>query len=138
MSPERRNDGIRKRPSRGWAKHERERKASERREGVISQQEKAKQFAVPSWEEMSQIFELRMYNDEVQYVRYFKHRGILREFYDGVYKMATGQGTDDRNKFMERYTSPSSKDYNPRLIDELSGHLSLIRDTLIKPGRRRR
>ncbi len=109
------------------------------RRAPVTRQERINQFALPSWEEMSGIFKYTMYNNNhEQYTLYLKHRGVIREFYEAMYDMATGKGTKKRNEFTKNYTQdPESEKYNPDLIDRLSPHLRLVRDKLIKPVKRK-
>ena len=139
MPPERQPE--RKRPSHGWAVHERRRKAEERKSQptqIVGQTERINKFATPSWEDMSGKFRFTMYNNPKLYTLYLKHRSVIREFYTAIYDMATGRGTEKRDEFIRDYTQKEdSEKYNPELIDKLAPHLSLVRDTLIKSTQRR-
>lgn len=132
MSPERQPE--RKRPSKGWAKHERNRKAEERRAQallVTSIEDRINRFALPSWERMEGIIELRMHNNSEQYVLSLKHRRVLREFYDARYAIATGGDKALYEEFIDKYGEKE------KLMSDLTPHFTLIRDSIAPPRPRR-
>lgn len=133
MSPE--TSPERKRLSKGFRKHIRSEKAEERRSQPLAQpigrEERITRFAIPSWEKMEGIIKLRMHNNPNLYTLSFKHRGILREFYDARYAIATG---GDRTLYEEFFKTHNE---NEELLVLLTPHFELIRDTISPPRPKR-
>jgi hypothetical protein len=127
MSPE----IERKRPSKGWRIHERNRKAEERRNKPLGQEERIVRFAIPSWEKMEGIIELRMHNNPELYTLSIKHRGVIREFYDARYAIATKGNWELYEKFFDKYSE------NERLMKALEPHFTLTRDSINPPHPKR-
>ena len=125
MSPERQLD--KKRPSKGWRIHERRRKAEERRTNPLGQEEKIVIFAIPSWEKMEGTIELRMHNNPELYTLSLKHRGVLKEFYDARYAIATNGKWELYEKFIDNYSE------NQKIMNLLSPHFTLIKDSITPP-----
>lgn len=113
----------RTRPSHGWAIHERNRKARERRE-------QQPLTTLPSWEITWGKIDLLTHNNQEQSDLVSKNRSVIKEAFDGLYDLAAGKGSKKRDRFMRRYTqNKKSKTYNPELIDSLSPYISLMRDS---------
>lgn len=132
MSPERQPE--RKRPSVGWRKHERNRKAGERRNQplqAVSAEDRINRFALPSWERIEGKIELTMHNNADQYTLSFRHRRVLREFYDARYAIATGGDKKLYEEFIEKYGE------NEKLMSDLTPHFTLIRDSITPPRPKR-
>jgi len=113
---------------------ERRRKKQERLfppQQVIKTEDRIRRFALPSWERTERLIELRMHNNEDQYVLSFKHRGVLREFFDARIAIATGGDRKLYEGFMEKYGE------NEGLILSLTPHFKLIRDFIAPPHPKR-
>src|SRR5690242_6574011 len=86
-----------KRPSHGWAIHERNRKARERREFQPL-------TTLPSWETTWSKIDLTTYNNPGENDFVHDNRNVIKEAFDGLYDLASGKGSRKRDAFIKQYT----------------------------------
>ena len=113
------------RPFDKYAQHGMLKPLSERK--TITTQERVDQFAIPSWEDMEGILELRTHNDPELFTLSIRHRSVLRDFYYARYAIATGEGKKRLEKFGEKYYR------REKLMNDLTPHFTLIRDIISPP-----
>jgi len=139
---------------RGWAKHERRRKAEERRNQPLSLQystpeEKQRRLTTASWAavrgllnmETARIPLLHSIYEEISVIDEYGNDGptrkIIKGYYDASYKDATngdGFGTNNRSEFRKQYAqNKTSENYNPLMITRAEPLLKMIDGFMFKP-----
>ena len=103
----------------------------ERRAQSLSQEERVARFAIPSWENMEGIIENNMHNNPDLYTLSLKHRGVLRQFFNARYAIATGQGKELYETFLDKYEEKET------LMASLTPHFTLIRDKVSPPHQKK-
>ncbi len=132
MSPEKRV-----RPSDGWAKHERRRKAAERKTAspVQPSVEIAPDPRSQTWTHVSAVIQ-RKFDEQPDLLKLFRRRKpFFRRFFDGRYDISTGRGTGKFDQLLQEYLNDaSSPRYNPDLFDRAGPILMTITaETIIPP-----
>lgn len=97
----------------------------------LDQEERIARFAIPSWENMEGIIENNMHNNLNLYTLSLKHRGVLRQFYDARYAIATGEGRKLYETFLDKYGEKAT------LMTSLTPHFTLIRDKISPPHQKK-
>lgn len=140
-------------PSRGWAKHERQRKAEERKIArstvtqptITTPEDAQRKFSIASWSDtlgLLNIYTSHMenirpiYEEIVQPLidRDFTERHMLREWYSACYNDAKNGNEDtNRSEYMVKHVGPRATDpYDPNLVQRTASLRKLIESFVVK------
>ncbi|MBI2026010.1 MAG: hypothetical protein HYT06_01370 [Candidatus Levybacteria bacterium] len=118
-------------PSAGWAKHERRRKAAEKKAAVFiaptTPTEVPPDPRTQAWIEISGTIQ-RTFDDQPDLLMLFRRKkgGFFREFFDGRYDKSMGKGSERFDALTDKYLNPNSASYNPDLFDRAGPILMVI------------
>ncbi len=151
MSPE----TQRKSSSKGWAAHERQRKAAERKEArgltslpITTPEDLQRKFSVASWRQTLGLLDIYTSNmdDTIRSVfeeirqplieRDFEEREILHKWHGACYKDAS-TGTGQENKFRSKYINDhidarATEPFPPLLVQRTTSLRKLVEGFVIK------
>lgn len=135
MSPE----IQRARTSKGWATHERRRKAFERSQASLSSS-----IVQPPEDPTQQHWDLiegtvnRTFTDDMYLLEFFrKHKRFFRRFTDGRRDIALGIGSERFDELIRGFENPDSPTFNPGFLDEAAPISRLITAETAKLSKRR-